>query len=367
MADRVDRRRILLTSQMLQMFLAIVLGAAVGDRTGSGSRPSCSSPSSPASRSRSPRPTYQAVLTSVVPQRPHPQRGGAELAAVQPLARGGTGDRRRAAGPRRDHGLLRGERAVVPGRDHRALGHPDPARTPRPRTESLARSLGTGLRHVADEPGPADPHPAGRGRAASWPSRSSPTCRSSRATSCAPASPGTACCSPASAAARSSGAVTTAHRGNVPGRGRRLLLAMIVYGAVTAGAMACRDQCAAMALLVLSGVSMVTAFSTLNSLVQENAPDALKGRDPEHLRPRLPRRPAAGRAARGRARPSLRRAAGHRRVQRRPGRSWPRARWPGTRGSGRCEPAWRGLTDRIRGGVRWLAVSPVDRQRVNPW
>jgi predicted MFS family arabinose efflux permease len=33
-----------------------------------------------------------------------------------------------------------------------------------------------------------------------------------------------------------------------------------------------------MALLVLSGVSMVTAFSTLNSLVQENAPDALKGR-----------------------------------------------------------------------------------------
>ena len=53
---------------------------------------------------------------------------------------------------------------------------------------------------------------------------------------------------------------------------------MIVYGSVTAGAMACRDQRAAMALLVLSGISMITAFSTLNSLVQENAPDALKGR-----------------------------------------------------------------------------------------
>jgi len=35
---------------------------------------------------------------------------------------------------------------------------------------------------------------------------------------------------------------------------------------------------AAAALLVLSGVSMITAFSTLNSLVQENAPDVLKGR-----------------------------------------------------------------------------------------
>jgi MFS-type transporter involved in bile tolerance (Atg22 family) len=57
-----------------------------------------------------------------------------------------------------------------------------------------------------------------------------------------------------------------------------MLLSMIVFGAVTAGAMACRDQHAAMALLVVSGISMVTAFSTLNSLVQENAPDALKGR-----------------------------------------------------------------------------------------
>jgi predicted MFS family arabinose efflux permease len=74
------------------------------------------------------------------------------------------------------------------------------------------------------------------------------------------------------------GAVTTAHRGNRPGRGKRMLLAMMVYGVVTAGAMACRSQQAAMALLVLSGISMVTAFSTLNSLVQENAPDALKGR-----------------------------------------------------------------------------------------
>ena len=53
---------------------------------------------------------------------------------------------------------------------------------------------------------------------------------------------------------------------------------MIAYGAVTTGAMICRDQHAAMALVFLSGITMVTAFSTLNSLVQESAPDALKGR-----------------------------------------------------------------------------------------
>ena len=109
----------------------------------------------------------------------------------------------------------------------------------------------------------------------------------------------------------------------MPGRGRRLLLAMIVYGGVTAGAMACRDQWTAMALLFLSGVSMVTAFSTLNSLVQENAPDALKGRILSiyglAFRGGLP----LGALLAGAAGPSLRRAAGDRRLQRRrcrPGR-----------------------------------------------
>jgi len=74
------------------------------------------------------------------------------------------------------------------------------------------------------------------------------------------------------------GAVATAHRGHVPGRGRLLLLALLVYGAATAAAVTTRHQPAAMALLLVSGFSMVTAFSTVNSLVQENAPAALKGR-----------------------------------------------------------------------------------------
>ena len=68
------------------------------------------------------------------------------------------------------------------------------------------------------------------------------------------------------------GAVATAHRGHVPGRGRTLLLALIVYGVATAAAVTSRHQAVAMAFLLVSGFSMVSAFSTVNSLVQENAP-----------------------------------------------------------------------------------------------
>ena len=42
--------------------------------------------------------------------------------------------------------------------------------------------------------------------------------------------------------------------------------------------MASRIQVVSMALLFVAGASLVTAFSTLNSLVQENAPADLKGR-----------------------------------------------------------------------------------------
>src|SRR5262249_57738747 len=74
------------------------------------------------------------------------------------------------------------------------------------------------------------------------------------------------------------GAITTAQRGNVAGRGRLLLLAFVVHGAATAGAVLSRHQATSMALLVISGFTLTTAFSTVNSLVQENAPSALKGR-----------------------------------------------------------------------------------------
>jgi predicted MFS family arabinose efflux permease len=74
------------------------------------------------------------------------------------------------------------------------------------------------------------------------------------------------------------GALFTAHRGHVPGRGRALLAAFMVYGAASLGTVLSSRQPIAMALLFAAGWALVTAFSTLNSLVQENAPDAFRGR-----------------------------------------------------------------------------------------
>ena len=74
------------------------------------------------------------------------------------------------------------------------------------------------------------------------------------------------------------GAIVTAQRGRAAGRGRASLAAFVVYGLATLGALLATSQWAAMALLLVSGFFLVTAFSTVNSLVQENVPDALKGR-----------------------------------------------------------------------------------------
>ncbi len=74
------------------------------------------------------------------------------------------------------------------------------------------------------------------------------------------------------------GAVGTAQRGNAAGRGRLMLLAFGAFGVVTIGAALSSWQWLSMLLLVGSGLFMTTGFSTLNSLVQEMAPDALRGR-----------------------------------------------------------------------------------------
>jgi predicted MFS family arabinose efflux permease len=274
-ADRIDRRRILLTSQVLQMFLAVVLGLLwVTGRLGieaillvaffTGLAQSQSAP------------TYQAVLTSVVPKHHIPNavalnslqfnlsRAVGPVIAGTLLARGGT----TACFAVNALSFL----AVI----YAIWGITIPPHAAAP-TESLARSLGTGLRHVTNSPILSTLTMLGAvGSFLAFPLitylpvfagdvlRTGVTGYSLLLTSFG--------------SGAILGAVTTAHRGNTPGRGKRLLVAMIVYGSVTAAAMACRDQRAAMALLVLSGVSMVTAFSTLNSLVQENAPDVLKGR-----------------------------------------------------------------------------------------
>jgi MFS family permease len=74
------------------------------------------------------------------------------------------------------------------------------------------------------------------------------------------------------------GALTTARRGGAAGRGRLMLAAFAAFGVLAAAAALSRWQGLSMALLVLAGFMLTTAFSTLNSLVQEMAPDALRGR-----------------------------------------------------------------------------------------
>jgi MFS family permease len=74
------------------------------------------------------------------------------------------------------------------------------------------------------------------------------------------------------------GALLTAHRGRAPKRGTTLLASMAAYGLATAAAVLSGRQGLAMVLLFLSGLSVVSAFSILNSLVQENAPEVLRGR-----------------------------------------------------------------------------------------
>ena len=74
------------------------------------------------------------------------------------------------------------------------------------------------------------------------------------------------------------GALGTAQRGHAQGRGRLMLVAYALFGAFTIGATQSRWQWLSMLLLVGSGFFLTTAFSTLNSLVQEMAPEALRGR-----------------------------------------------------------------------------------------
>jgi predicted MFS family arabinose efflux permease len=64
----------------------------------------------------------------------------------------------------------------------------------------------------------------------------------------------------------------------VRGRGRLTLAYFALFGLVTIGAVLSRWQWVSMALLVGSGHTLTTALSTLSSLVQEQAPDELRGR-----------------------------------------------------------------------------------------
>ena len=146
---------------------------------------------------------------------------------------------------------------------------PPPAAAP---TESLAQSLRAGFRHVRDEPAPARAHAArGRGELPGLPADHLPAGDRGRR-----AAHGRAGLQPAALELRrrrDRGRLTTAQRGHAPGRGRLLLLGFVGLRRRDRGGRASRAASAlSMALLFVAGLSLVTAFSTLNSLVQENAP-----------------------------------------------------------------------------------------------
>jgi predicted MFS family arabinose efflux permease len=274
-ADRIDRRRILLSSQLFQMAMAMVLGllyatghlgitAIVVIAFATGLMQSQSAP------------TYQAVITSLVPK-----ERIANAVALNSLQF----NLSRAIGPV-VAGLLLAHAGAGWCFAANALSFvgvilalwtirfPPP---PGGARESLGQSLRAGLSHVAGAP---------RLRAA--------TLLAAVASFLAfplitylPVIAGDVLKTGASGysllltsvgVGAIVGAVGTAQRGGAEGRGRLMLFAFAAFGLVTIGASLSRWQWLSMALLVGSGFTLTTAFSTLNSLVQEMAPEALRGR-----------------------------------------------------------------------------------------
>jgi predicted MFS family arabinose efflux permease len=274
MADRVDRRRILLTSQGLQMTFALTLAALHASGRLSIEAVLLLAFLTGLTQSQS-APTYQAVLTSVVP--PSHIANAVALNSLQ-------FNLSRALGPAVAALLL--ARAgttvcfVVNGVSFLAvMAAIARIRLPAPSgpREALGRSLRTGLRHVWRDPllrtftllGAAGSLlafplitflPVIATDSLGWDASGYSLLLSSFGVGAI------------------LGALATAQRGNVSGRGRRLLAAFGVYGLATCAACVSRAPRLSVALLFVSGWSLVTAFSTLNSLVQENAPEALKGR-----------------------------------------------------------------------------------------
>jgi predicted MFS family arabinose efflux permease len=276
MADRVDRRRILLASQSIQMTLAAVLLAlfltgnlgltailAIAFLTG-------------LTQSQS-APTYQAVLTSIVP----PQQISRAVAlnslqfnlsrAIGPviagvlLARGGTG----ACFAVNVASYV----AVIFALTRIQVPPPEPGAS----SVGLGTSLRAGLRHVGEHD-------------VLWRLTLLAACSSFLAfplTTYLPVfadqvqgtgATGYSMLLTAYGLGAIGGALSTAQRGSVPGRGRYLLRAFALFGLSALGALFSPWSALSLAFMLAAGWSLVTAYSTLISLVQENAQDALRGR-----------------------------------------------------------------------------------------
>jgi predicted MFS family arabinose efflux permease len=273
-ADRVDRRVILLVSNTLQMVLAAALGLlyATG-HLGIGAILAIAALTG-LTQSQS-APTYQSVLTSLVPPRQIPNavalnslqfnlsRAIGPAVAGLLLARAGTGACFAVNAVSFLAVLVALWRIEVP---------PSP-----PPKDTLGESLRAGLRHVWHDPllwrltllGAA-------GSLLSFPMITYLPVIAGDVLKTGAA--GYSALLSSFGAGAIAGAVATAHRGHVPGRGRLMLIAVLVYGVAATVAVTSRVQMLSMGMLFVAGGSLVTAFSTLNSLVQENAPGDLKGR-----------------------------------------------------------------------------------------
>ena len=274
-ADRLDRRLILLASQVLQMaFAAALLALYLAGRLGIG--PILLFAFLTGLAQSQSAPTYQAVLTSLVPPRHIPNAValnslqfnlsraiGPGIAGVL-LVRGGTGACLAVNAVSFLAVIAALWRIEIPGPSRAA-------------SESLARSLRAGLRHVAGSPVLATLTLLSL--AASFlafplitylPVIASDTIGTGSA--------GYSLLLSSYGVGAILGAVLTAQRGQVLDRGRLMLGFFVAYGVCTIGAVLSGRQVPAMALLFASGFCAVSAFSTLNSLVQENAPPELRGR-----------------------------------------------------------------------------------------
>lgn len=274
LADRVDRRSILLSSQLFQMAMALLLGLLFAtDRLGivaivaiavlTGLVQSQSAP------------TYQAVITSLVPR-----ERIANAVALNSLQF----NLSRAVGPV-IAGILLAQLGAGACFVANALSFvgviaalwtielPPPVAAP----ESLGRSLQAGLRHVFGDPllRPATLLAFGSSFLAFplityLPVLAGDVLRTGAS--------GYSLLLTSVGLGAIVGAVGTAQRGKREGRGRLMLHAYALLGTFAAGAALSRWQWLSMTLLVGAGFFLTTAFSTLNSLVQELAPDALRGR-----------------------------------------------------------------------------------------
>jgi predicted MFS family arabinose efflux permease len=276
MADRVDRRSILITSNVLQMAFAAALGLLYATDSLGIVAILAAAFLTGLAQSQS-APTYQAVLTTVVPapQIPHAvalnslqfnlSRAIGPVIAGVLLARGGTGTCFAVNVVSFLAVIVAVARIRLPPPSATAAG------------ETLRDSLRAGLRFVARHPTLSVLTLMGAaGSFLAFPLITYLPVFAGDVLGTGATGYSMLLTSFGSGAIV--GALATAQRGNVPGRGKALLLFFVAYGTASVLAMASRRQPLSMALLFAAGFCLVCAFSTLNSLVQENAPPELKGR-----------------------------------------------------------------------------------------